>query len=793
MKQRSQHRSFRVRKARLLALLVASVIFSSFTGGEVVAQTDELLPPSKFVLPSTIQVNLTTHSARLPLHRGSFQGQTVWYVLTDVSNQALAQQIGLNFAPKLGNSSRGCPGCVQDLPIPENILNAGVVEFKGIPDFSPARVLVPGPMGFPVLTAQPGARAGLFYTPYVQVSGTNIVYNAPVVAIGDGPFDVTTHTNTHDRVLAIDTTNMTVDLLVIRAFSGGKEVVYLSFDSSSEEAAVLERSTFTPVLAGLPFPDGEFRIDGARAALFAFANGQTGSSSPPAQGLNHLVIDGRNAEEATLSNTALLAALRNGGDARNVLDVFPTMTDPRFRLEYSPAWDLHLTFWSMAAVASGANVAQTDSNIIRTLATQWVVGSPGGLFLRSAGIEVNCPVVAFVNDPPLAPVVPSPFPLPLPFHDPPPILSFGQQVSNVSEGAGVITLTVTRTANTSVPVEVDFTTVNGSASDRSDFTAAAGRLRFEVGETEKTVQVFVTDDRFAEGAESFTVTLSNPTMMATIPLAGTVTVNINDNDSASGPSPVNLNSFNSDFFVRQHYVDFLGREADAQGLAFWKGQLDECTTQACLDVRRVNVSAAFFLSIEFQETGYFAYRAYQAAFGRRIQDTVPLTFQEFLPDMRRIREGVIVGQGEWARQLELNKQAFLDEFMARPAFMMRYPDTLTAAQFIDQLNANTGGSLTQAERDDLVNRLSTAAVTRRQALREVVENAAFRQREFNRAFVLMEYFGYLRRNPNDASDANFSGFNFWLAKLEEFGGDFQRAEMVKAFLDSSEYQRRFGL
>ncbi len=792
MRQRSQHRLFRARKARLLALLVTTVILS-LAGGEAFAQTDELLPPSKFVLPSTIQVNLTTHSARLPLRRGSYQGQTVWYVLTDVSNQALAQQLGLNFAPKLGNSSRGCPGCVQDLPIPENILNAGTVEFKGIPDFSPARVLIPGPMGFPVLTAQPGARAGLFYTPYVQVSGTNIVYNAPVVAVGDGPFDVTTHTNTHDRALAIDTTNMTIDLLVIRAFSGGKEVVYLSFDSSSEEAAVLERSTFTPVLAGLPFPDGEFRTDGARAALFAFANGQTGASSPPAQGLNHLVIDGRNVEEATLSNTALLTALRNGGDARNVLDVFPTMTDPRFRLEYSPAWDLHLTFWSMAAVASGQNVAQTDSNVIRTLATQWIVGSPGGLFLRSAGIEVNCPVVAFVNDPPLAPVVASPFPLPLPFHDPPPTLSFGQQISNVNEGAGVLTLTVTRTANASVPVEVDFTTTAGTASDRSDFTAAAGRLHFEVGETTKTVDLFITDDRLAEGAESFTITLSNPTMMATIPLAGTVTVTINDNDSASGPSPVSLANFDSDFFVRQHYFDFLGREADAEGLAFWKGQLDECTTPTCLDVRRVNVSAAFFLSIENQETGYFVYRAYQAAFGRRIQDVVPLTFQEFLSDTRRVRQNVVVGQGEWQRQLELNKQAFLDEFAARSAFTMRYPDTLSAAQFVDQLNSNTGGSLTQAQRDDLVNRLSIVAVTRQQALREVIENAAFRQREFNRAFVLMEYFGYLRRNPNDPPDADFSGFNFWLSKLNEFGGDFQRAEMVKAFLDSAEYRQRFGL
>ena len=66
------------------------------------------------------------------------------------------------------------------------------------------------------------------------------------------------------------------------------------------------------------------------------------------------------------------------------------------------------------------------------------------------------------------------------------------------------------------------------------------------------------------------------------------------------------------------------------------------------------------------------------------------------------------------------------------------------------------------------------------------------QQEFNRAFVLMEYFGYLRRNPNDAPDSDFSGYNFWLTKLNQFNGDFVKAEMVKAFITSSEYLKRFG-
>jgi hypothetical protein len=418
-----------VRRGLMLLRTVSSVWVLAILGGLFFAlpamahSNDEILDPSKHVLRSTLEVNLTNHSATLPIYKGSYKGLTVWYVLTDVSDQALADTLGLNFAPKLANAPRNCPGCVQELQIPRNILQASVVKFKGIPDFSPRRILVPGPTGFPAITVQPGARAGLLYTPYIQVAGTNIVYNAPIIAISDSqallkrdldgrnPF---IHTLTHDRLLDIDLRRRTAEILVVRAFSGGREVVYFAFDATSEEAAVLERSTFTPVLADLPFPNGEFRPESARAALFAFANGQTGRMSPPAQGLNHVVIDGRAVEEASLDNRPLLAALRRGGDARNVLDVFPTMVSP-FREEYSPAWDLHLSVWSRTAVATGANVAQTDSNVIRTLAEQWAITSPGGLPLRSAGIEVNCPVVAFVTDPPLMPVVPSPIPLPLPF------------------------------------------------------------------------------------------------------------------------------------------------------------------------------------------------------------------------------------------------------------------------------------------------------------------------------------------------------------------------------------------
>lgn len=243
------------------------------------------------------------------------------------------------------------------------------------------------------------------------------------------------------------------------------------------------------------------------------------------------------------------------------------------------------------------------------------------------------------------------------------------------------------------------------------------------------------------------------------------------------------------FFVSQQYRDFLNRDADPAGLAFWTGEITGCGTNApCVDVRRINASAAFFLSIEFQQTGYLVYRLHQASFntGERLR------LQVFLPDTQRIGQGVVVGQAGWEQQLEANKQAFSNEFVGRQVFLHAYPQAMTAAQFVDALNANSGGSLSQAERDDLADNLGAGTMSRAQVLRAVAEDSDFGRREFNRAFVLMQYFGYLRRNPDDAPDTNFEGFNFWLSKLNQSGGNFIQAEMVKAFIVSTEYRRRFG-
>jgi hypothetical protein len=253
-------------------------------------------------------------------------------------------------------------------------------------------------------------------------------------------------------------------------------------------------------------------------------------------------------------------------------------------------------------------------------------------------------------------------------------------------------------------------------------------------------------------------------------------------------------------FVRQQYLDFLNRAPDKSGGDFWSHEVEQCGTDAaCAQFRRVNTSGAFFLSIEFRDTGYFVYRLHKAAFGNLASDKpVPMRYEDFMPDTQRIGEGVVVNSLGWEDKLAANRNAFVLEFVSRARFTSAFPTSLTPAQFADALFANAGLTPSAAERQAVINEFGGAATSadtaaRARALKAVAENAALVARERNRAFVLMQYFGYLRRNPDDAPEAkrDFSGFTFWLGKLEDNSGDFIRAEMVRAFIESIEYRGRF--
>jgi hypothetical protein len=369
------------------------------------------------------------------------------------------------------------------------------------------------------------------------------------------------------------------------------------------------------------------------------------------------------------------------------------------------------------------------------------------------------------------------------------VLEFGSASLSVAEGGGSLEVTVTRAGDTSEEVSAVYEVNSGTALRGSDVVGSAGRVTFAPGETTKTFTIFITDDSLVEGAENFSVALT-PEGDAVMGKQATVAVTINDNDN----DPTSQNAIDDDeFFVRQHYRDFLGRDPDATGLAFWKGQITQCgPNAACREAARINVSAAFFLSIEFQQSGFFVHKAYKAAYGR-----TPERLLEFTLDSREISAGIIVGELGWEQELETHKATFVSNFVARAQFEQQFPLAMTPAQFVVALDENTGNSLTAAEMSAAAHEFAGAANTedlaaRARVLRLVLENGAFHKRETNPAFVLMQYYGYLRRAPDDPPNTNMDGYNFWLKKLEDFGGDFKRAEMVKAFLDSDEYRKRFG-
>ena len=231
------------------------------------------------------------------------------------------------------------------------------------------------------------------------------------------------------------------------------------------------------------------------------------------------------------------------------------------------------------------------------------------------------------------------------------------------------------------------------------------------------------------------------------------------------------------FFVRQNYLDFLNRAPDAAGWDYWTGEIvNTCGTDlACIHNRRIDVSAAFFIELEFQESGAYVYRLYKAAFGE--QQNYRPGYNLFVPD-----RASVVGSPD----LAAGKLAFANAFAQRSEFVTRYPTTQTPAQFVDAILATVqqgaGVTFTTAERTAFINTVTNSG--RGTFLRDLGDNMAFRNAVFNRAFVLMQYFGYLRRDPDQG------GYDFWLNVLNTQPNNFRG--MVCAFSTSSEFQNRFS-
>jgi uncharacterized repeat protein (TIGR01451 family) len=231
-------------------------------------------------------------------------------------------------------------------------------------------------------------------------------------------------------------------------------------------------------------------------------------------------------------------------------------------------------------------------------------------------------------------------------------------------------------------------------------------------------------------------------------------------------------------FVKQHYLDFLNRNPDAGGWDYWTTTIMSCGIDAsCIHEHRIGVSAAFFIELEFQQTGYVVYRFYRAAYGTRVNapTRANITFAQFLAD----RAQLVGGAG-----LAENTINLANSFVARPEFKTEYPDSMTNVQFVNKLFDTAGLTPYPAERQQQIDTMNNSGKTRAQVLLDVIEINEFKTREYNPAFVMMQYFGYLRRNPDQG------GYDFWLNVLSNQPDNYRG--MVCSFLTSTEYQERFG-
>ncbi len=354
---------------------------------------------------------------------------------------------------------------------------------------------------------------------------------------------------------------------------------------------------------------------------------------------------------------------------------------------------------------------------------------------------------------------------------PPPVaLQFDAASYRVSEGGASASVNVSRTGDASSVVTVDYQTSDNTASQRTDYTLANGTLTFAAGETTKSFVVLITDNGRVDGDRTINLSLSNSSG-ASLGAQRTALLTINDNDTAQ---PTTNPIDDTGDFVRQHYYDFLNRLPDEGGFAYWTNLIGQCssTDAQCLNSKRASVSAAFFIEQEFQETGSFVYRFYKAAYGQRP------TYTQFMPDRSRVTGGA---------NLEAGKQAFAEAFVLRPEFIAKYPATLSPTAFVDALlqTMRQGSAVDlSSQRDALINDY-TVNKNRARVLQQLVDDATFKQAEYNNAFVLMQYFGYLRREP----DAG--GYQFWLDVLNNKAQNNYRG-MVCAFLTSAEYQDRFS-
>lgn len=349
----------------------------------VVAQPSPSEVNSAFLGPVLLmkqaQVNLEKGIATLPLRKGKLRsGELVWFVVTDTTDENLANLHGLVYSPKLAYGLTG-KGSRE-----ATIERDGTFTFEaGKVDFSPDRSVTPGsaPNFFPPKAYKPGSVGDASYSPLVHIKNAakDVIFNAPMLAFNvseeklnefcDGNPD---HKLLHDKVVAICPRDGTVTLALTIGFTFSKPILYLSTEANDPLVATLEGATYAKALEDLPFALEDASPGESAERIYVFANGPTGLENPQRQGLDSALSDGRG--------------------PLNVLGGIPTIN-----LDYSPMWRLFPAKWTSAAIQHGYRSRLTDAIHIEDMASKGLIKSIDDGDLRAVGFIVNCPVVYRVN------------------------------------------------------------------------------------------------------------------------------------------------------------------------------------------------------------------------------------------------------------------------------------------------------------------------------------------------------------------------------------------------------------
>jgi Calx-beta domain/Carboxypeptidase regulatory-like domain len=358
-------------------------------------------------------------------------------------------------------------------------------------------------------------------------------------------------------------------------------------------------------------------------------------------------------------------------------------------------------------------------------------------------------------------------------------LQFSQGSYTVAESAGFLNINVTRSGDLSAPATVKYATSDttdanyrcdqptGVASRKCDYHIAVGTLRFAAGESSKQFSLSFINDTYVEGAESFTLALSNP-VGSTLGQNNNVTVTVTDDDTGGAANPID----NTSFFVRQLYVDLLSREPDPAGWSGWTSRIDLCGQpgQPPPPCDRVTVGGDGFLrSGEFFDRQFFVLRLYRTGLGRILR-------YDEIADLAYV-SGFLT-----AEQLELNKQDLVNEMVLRSEFANRY-NHLSNASFVGTLLQTADVSVPLNVQEAWFTALNSNAKTRAQVFREISERAEVSNKYLHEAQVVSAYYGFFTRNPDGA-------YLNYLQRLDS--GEINLADLANAFINAQEYRQRFG-